>query len=64
MKTETSEYRGYELQAVHNPPMWQVSAYPTSPKLRRPRPDQVISRPTKEEAVADGQRLVDELLAK
>jgi hypothetical protein len=38
-----SDDRISELQAVHHPPLWPVSAYPTSPKLPRPRGDQVIS---------------------
>jgi hypothetical protein len=63
MRTESTEYRGYELQAVHNPPLWQVSIYPTSKNLPFARADQVASRRIKEEAIAEARGWVDELLA-
>lgn len=62
MKTETREYRDYELEAVHNPPFWQVSIYPTKPQLRLPGPEfPIVSLAEKEEAFAEARRRVDEL---
>jgi hypothetical protein len=65
MKTETINYKGYELQAVHNPPFWQVGVYPTSPNLLAPRPEfQIVSLADKNAAVAEAQRRVDVLILK
>ena len=48
MKTETINYKGYELQAVHNPPFWQVGVYPTSPNCwRRAQNFRLFLSPTK-----------------
>jgi hypothetical protein len=65
MRTETINYRDYELQAVHNLPFWQVSIYPTMPHLLAPSPDaQTVSLGDKEAAFAEAQRRVDALISK
>lgn len=64
MKTEEIAYRGYELQVVHHPPMWQVGIYPTGPGMTKPRPEaQHVSFPDRAEAIAEAKRRVDSLLA-
>jgi hypothetical protein len=64
MKTETIEYRGYDLQTVFNPPMWQVGIYPTQPNMLAPRPDlQIVSLGNKEDAIGEARRRVDALIS-
>jgi hypothetical protein len=65
MRTEKITYKDYELQAVHNPPFWQVGIYPTMPNLLAPRPEfQIVSLADKEEAFAEARRRVDALISK
>ena len=34
MRTESQDYKGFEIQVAHNPPMWQASIfYPKSPRV-------------------------------
>jgi hypothetical protein len=64
MKTEMIEYRGYELQITHNPPMWQVGIYPTKPTMLAPLPDlQIVSLGNKDDAIAEARRRVDMLIS-
>ncbi len=63
MKTETTLYRGYELQAVQNLPMWQVWIYPTAPNMPAPLPElQIVSLGKKEDALAEAQRRIDAMI--
>jgi hypothetical protein len=65
MRAESVKYMGYELQAVQNPPFWQVSIYPTAPNLLAPRSDLgIVSRDEKEDAFAEARRRVDALISK
>jgi hypothetical protein len=64
MKMESIEYRGYELHAVQNLPMWQVGIYATKQNMLAPPPDlQIVSLAKKEDAIAEARRRVDELIA-
>ena len=34
MRTESQDYKGFEIQVAHNPPVWQASIfYPKSPRV-------------------------------
>jgi hypothetical protein len=33
METQTYEFRGYEIQVTHKPPIWQAAIYPTKPGM-------------------------------
>jgi hypothetical protein len=60
---EEREYRGYKLQAVQHPPVWQVQIYITRPGMIPPNPfDLPTSSPLKETAFTEAQRRVDRLL--
>jgi len=64
MKTESVIYRGYELQVVHHPPMWQVGIYPTAPNMPAPRPDlQIVSLGNKEDALSEARRRIDAVIS-
>jgi len=57
------EYRGYFLQAVQHPPVWQVNIYITQPSMIPPNPfDMPASSADKEAAFAEAMRRVDRLL--
>ena len=63
MRTESQDYRGFEIQLAHNPPMWQVSISPKSPQvfpLNRALPR--ISCQIKGDALAKARERIDELL--
>jgi hypothetical protein len=63
MKTEDLTYRDYCLTVIHYPPMWQVGIYST--RLGIPWPPEalkIVSRPTRQEAIAEARRRVDDLL--
>ena len=63
MRTESQDYRGFEIQVAHNPPMWQVSifyarshqVFPANRALR-------ISCQIKGDALAKARERIDELL--
>jgi hypothetical protein len=64
MSVEFVAYKGYELAMTCDPPMWQVSIVPMSPNLpTRSRFLPIILSPGWDEALQDGRRAVDELLA-
>jgi hypothetical protein len=61
MRTASETYKGYEIQVVHNPPMWQANIYSETPQalpLNRALPP--ISCKTKEEAFAEARKRIDE----
>ncbi len=61
MRVETESYRGYQIDVVHNPPMWNANIYPESPKtppINSALPP--IRCKTKEEAFAEARKRVDE----
>ena len=63
MKTETLEYRGYELVVAHTPPLWQIAIYPKHPHQRHPHSSQQFHRNAdKEKAIASAKLIIDELL--
>ena len=33
MRTESQDYKGYEIQVVHTPPKWQANIYPKPPQV-------------------------------
>jgi hypothetical protein len=56
-------YRGYILVLGEQPPMLHVHIYATEPKLPQPMPgSDAVSRPTRDAAIAEAKRIVDELL--
>ena len=61
MRTASESYKGYEIQVVHTPPIWQAQIYPESPQVpplnRALAP---IRCATKEEAFAQARRHIDE----
>jgi hypothetical protein len=62
MKTETHDYKGYEIELVQTPPMWQAGIYPKSPDL--PSPSKAfahVTRPTKDGALAEARKRIDGL---
>lgn len=64
MKPEDLTYSDYCLTVIHHPPMWQVSINPT--RLGLPWPPamlKIVSRPTRQEAIEEARRRVDDLLA-
>jgi hypothetical protein len=64
MSVEFVAYKGYELAMMRDPPTWQVSIVPMSPNLpTRSRFLPIILKPDRDEALEDGRRAVDELLA-
>ena len=64
MKTETIEYRYYELQATRYPPMWNVGIYPCRPDLPKPNLETaIVALADKEQAMAEAKRRVDVLLS-
>ena len=64
MRTESEDYKGFEIQVAHNPPMWQVSIfYPKSPRVFPVnRALQRISCQIKGDAFAKARERIDELL--
>ena len=64
MRTESQDYKGFEIQVAHNPPMWQVSIfYPKSPRvLPVNRAVQRISCQIKGDAFAKARERIDEVL--
>ena len=64
MKTESIEYRGYELQVIYNSPMWQVGIYPTKPNMLALRADlQIVSLGNKQDAIMEARRRIDALIS-
>jgi hypothetical protein len=51
VRTETVEYRGYELHATEWLGRWEVSISPAIESLPWPRPEDVPAAPTLEEAL-------------
>ena len=64
MRTESQDYKGFEIQVAHNPPMWQVSIfYPKSPRVFPVnRAVQRISCQIKGDAFAKARERIDEVL--
>jgi hypothetical protein len=65
MKTEKHDYKGYEIELVPAPPMWQAGIYPKSPDL--PPPGKAlarVTRPTKDGALAEARKRIDGLPVK
>lgn len=63
MQREDLAHRDYCLAVIHHPPMWQVGIYPT--RLGIPWPQEmlkIVSRPDRQEAIAEARRRVDDLL--
>ncbi|MGH6842016.1 MAG: hypothetical protein ACREDV_07995, partial [Methylocella sp.] len=61
MRTASECYKGYEIEVVHTPPVWQANIYPESPQvpsLNRALPP--IHCKTQEEAFAEARKRVDE----
>jgi hypothetical protein len=64
MRTESQDYKGFEIQVAHNPPMWQASIFyarshqifPVNRALQR------ISCQIKGDALAKARERIDELL--
>lgn len=64
MASTDIEYRGYLLVLGENPPGMQVHIFPTKPNMPQlPPGSDFAARSTKEAAIAEAKRLVDELLA-
>lgn len=60
---EDREYRGYNLQAVQRPPVWQVNVYISQPNMIPPNPfDLPAANADKEAAFVEAMRRVDRLL--
>jgi hypothetical protein len=62
VRTETAEYRGYELHATEWLGRWEVSISPAIENLPWPRPEDVPAAPTLEEALAKARWRVDRLV--
>jgi hypothetical protein len=63
MRTESQDYRGFEIQVAHNPPTWQVSISPRSPQVYPlNRALQRISCQIKSDAFAKARERIDEVL--
>jgi hypothetical protein len=63
MRTESQDYKGFEIQVAHNPPMWQVSISPKSPPaFPLNRALQRISCQIKSDAFAKARERIDEML--
>jgi hypothetical protein len=61
MRTASQSYKGYEIQVVHTPPVWQAHIYPESPQARPLNPAlPAIRCATKEEAFAEARKRIDE----
>jgi len=61
MKTASKVYKGYEIQVVYNPPMYQANIYPlnkSAAPLNRGLPP--ISRETEKEAFEQACRRIDQ----
>ena len=64
MASSDIEYRGYLLVLGEHPPRMQVHIYPTKSNMPQlPPGSDFAARSTKEAAIAEAKRLVDELLA-
>jgi hypothetical protein len=64
MRTESQDYKGFEIQVAHNPPMWQASIFYASSHQVFPvnRALQRISCQIKGDALAKARERIDELL--
>ena len=64
MRTESQDYKGFEIQVAHNPPAWQASIfYPKSPRVFSVnRALQRISCQIKGDAFAKARERIDEVL--
>ena len=64
MRTESQDYKGFEIQVAHNPPVWQASIfYPKSPRVFSVnRALQRISCQIKGDAFAKARERIDEVL--
>jgi hypothetical protein len=63
VRTEAIEYVGYELLAIHHPPVWQVSINPTLLYLPAALEHlRVVEGKTKDEAFANAKKVVDDLI--
>ena len=66
MRTESQDYKGFEIQVAHNPPMWQASIF--YPKSKSPRVFPVnralqrISCQIKGDAFVKARERIDEVL--
>ena len=61
VRTESIEYRYYELRATEWLGRWQVGIYPTIEDLPHPLPEDRPSAPTLDEAFSAGRWRVDRL---
>ncbi len=64
MRTESQDYKGFEIQVAHNPPLWQASIFYASSHQVFPvnRALQQISCQIKGDALAKARERIDELL--
>ena len=64
MRTESQDYKGFEIQVAHNPPIWQASIFnPKSPRVFPVnRALQRISCQIKGDAFAKARERIDEVL--